>query len=231
MNMGAQADRFQVLIRDRDAKFTAAFDYVFTADGIRVVRTPVRAPKANAYAERRVRTVRTECLDWIPIRNRRHLERVLAVVRLALLMRPAAGRLTAGDRVSSRSSLDFHPSRSRARSRAHTRCRQPTHPISSERNKLLVCGRREPTFVVVLARSVVVAHSKQPVAEQRVEEHPASDAESSGGEGTPPGCRNEPESDPVGPDPGPARRRARRGRRRPRFTRRRGRCARRRCAR
>ena len=65
--------------RDRDTKFTAAFDHVFTADGIRVVRTPVRAPKANAYAERWVRTVRTECLDWLLIRNRRHLERVLAV--------------------------------------------------------------------------------------------------------------------------------------------------------
>jgi putative transposase len=79
MEMGEQADRFQILIRDRDAKFTAAFDHVFAADGIRVVRTPVRAPKANAYAERWVRTVRTECLDWLLIRNRRHLERVLAV--------------------------------------------------------------------------------------------------------------------------------------------------------
>jgi len=79
MSMGEQAGRFDLLIRDRDAKFTAAFDHVFTADGIRVVRTPVRAPKANAYAERWVRTVRTECLDWLLIRNRRHLERVLAV--------------------------------------------------------------------------------------------------------------------------------------------------------
>jgi putative transposase len=41
---------------------TAAFDHVFTAEGIQLVRTPVRAPKANAYAERWVRTVRTECL-------------------------------------------------------------------------------------------------------------------------------------------------------------------------
>ena len=79
MNMGAHADRIQVLIRDRDAKFTAVFDHVFAADGIRVVRTPVRAPKANAYAERWVRTVRTECLDWLLIRNHRHLEHVLAV--------------------------------------------------------------------------------------------------------------------------------------------------------
>ena len=79
MDMGAQADRFRLLIRDRDACVTAAFDHVFTAEGIRVVRTPVRAPKANAYAERWVRTVRTECLDWLLIRNRRHLERILAV--------------------------------------------------------------------------------------------------------------------------------------------------------
>ena len=79
MGMGAHASRFHVLIRDRDAKFTAAFDDVFAADGIRVVRTPVRAPKANAHAERWIRTVRTECLDWLLIRNRRRLERVLAV--------------------------------------------------------------------------------------------------------------------------------------------------------
>ena len=79
MEMGEPVGRFQLLIRDRDAMFTAAFDHVFTADGIQVIRTPVRAPKANAYAERWVRTVRTECLDWLLIRNRRHLERVLAV--------------------------------------------------------------------------------------------------------------------------------------------------------
>ena len=51
MDMGDLTGRFQLLIRDRDAKFTAAFDRVFAADGIRIVRTPVRAPKANAYAE------------------------------------------------------------------------------------------------------------------------------------------------------------------------------------
>jgi putative transposase len=79
MDMDAHVGRFQLLIRDRDAKFTAAFDNVFTTEGIRVIRTPVRAPKANAYAERWVRTVRTECLDWLLIRNRRHLEHVLAV--------------------------------------------------------------------------------------------------------------------------------------------------------
>jgi putative transposase len=79
MEMGEHAGRFRLLIRDRDEKFTAAFDHVFAADGIRVLRTPMRAPKANAYAERWVRTVRTECLDWLLIRSRRHLERVYAI--------------------------------------------------------------------------------------------------------------------------------------------------------
>ena len=67
------------LIRDRDSKYTGAFDDVFGSGGIRVVKTPVRAPQANAIAERFVRTVRAECLDWLLIVNRRHLERVLGV--------------------------------------------------------------------------------------------------------------------------------------------------------
>jgi transposase InsO family protein len=65
------------LIRDNDAKFSDAFDEVFTAEGVKVIRTPVEAPKANAIAERFVGTVRRECLDWILIANRGHLERVL----------------------------------------------------------------------------------------------------------------------------------------------------------
>jgi putative transposase len=67
------------LVRDRDSKFTRAFDEVFWSEAVRVLRTPVRAPRANAYAERWVRTVRTECLDWLLILNRTHLERVLQV--------------------------------------------------------------------------------------------------------------------------------------------------------
>src|SRR6266536_2217534 len=62
--------RVRFLIRDRDS------DQVFRSEGNRVVKTPVRAPKANAIAERFVRTVRAECLDWLLILNRRHLERV-----------------------------------------------------------------------------------------------------------------------------------------------------------
>jgi putative transposase len=71
----ATAPRF--LIRDRDSKFTRAFDDVFASDGTKVIKTPIQAPNANAVAERWVRTVRQECLDWVLIWGRRHLERVL----------------------------------------------------------------------------------------------------------------------------------------------------------
>jgi transposase InsO family protein len=67
----------RVLIRDRDSKYSCRFDDVFGSEGIRIVKTPVRAPSANAIAERFVRTVRSECLDWLLIVNQRHLDRVL----------------------------------------------------------------------------------------------------------------------------------------------------------
>jgi putative transposase len=72
-------ERMQFLIRDRDSKYSGPFDEVLRSEQVRIVRTPVRAPKANAIAERFVRTVRSECLDWLLILNRRHLERVLRV--------------------------------------------------------------------------------------------------------------------------------------------------------
>jgi transposase InsO family protein len=67
MDLGDRSTRFRFLIRDRDSKFTAAFDAVFTGADIRIIRTPVRAPRANDFAERWIGTLLRECLDHILI--------------------------------------------------------------------------------------------------------------------------------------------------------------------
>ncbi len=67
------------LIRDRDSKFSRAFDEIFRTEGVEIIRTPYRAPNANAFAERWVGTVRRDCLDWLLITSRGQLERVLCV--------------------------------------------------------------------------------------------------------------------------------------------------------
>jgi transposase InsO family protein len=77
MNPESQADGLKFLIRDRDAKFTAAFDAVFTAAGVRIIPTPVRAPRANAIAERWNASARRECPDRMLITGERHLRPVL----------------------------------------------------------------------------------------------------------------------------------------------------------
>ena len=74
--LAERTEPMRFLIRDRDQKFTELFDGVFQSKGIEIVRTPFRAPQANAVAER---FVRTECLDWLLILNHQHFERTLEV--------------------------------------------------------------------------------------------------------------------------------------------------------
>jgi putative transposase len=69
---------FRFLIHDRDSKFTAAFDEVFRTDGIEIIKSPIRAPRANAVAERWIKSARTELLDWVLIFGERHLKATLS---------------------------------------------------------------------------------------------------------------------------------------------------------
>jgi putative transposase len=78
LSMADELDGVCFLIRDRDSKYTASFDEVFRTEGARVLKTPVRAPKANAFAERFVRTIRAEVFDLVLVTGRRHLIKVLS---------------------------------------------------------------------------------------------------------------------------------------------------------
>ena len=124
MDLDEHANRFRFIIRDRDAKFSAAFDTVFSAAGVQVLKTPPRAPKANAYAERRVPTVRTECVDWILVWNPRHLQRVLTeYLRHYNTARPTAAS-------TSRSPSQRRPRRSKNFAASNA----PTYSVDSSTN-------------------------------------------------------------------------------------------------
>jgi transposase InsO family protein len=101
MALDGRAPVVRFLIRDRDTKFSGSFDAALRSGGMRVIRTPVRAPNANAYAERVIETMRAECLDWTLILGRGHLDRTLRTYgehynrqrpHRAAGLAPAAGR-------------------------------------------------------------------------------------------------------------------------------------------
>ena len=95
MQLDDEGVRPRFLIRDRDSKFTRDFDEVFRSEGIRVIKAPVRAPKARAHAERWVGSVRRECLDRLLILGRRHLAARARDLHAALQRAPAAPRARA----------------------------------------------------------------------------------------------------------------------------------------
>jgi putative transposase len=77
MDLGERAARFKFLIRDRDSKFTAEFDQVLADIGVRIIKTPVRSPRANSFAERYAGTLWRECLGHLLIYSEQHLRQIL----------------------------------------------------------------------------------------------------------------------------------------------------------
>ncbi len=125
MDLDDRADRFRFLIRDRDSKFTAAFDAVFTGADIRIIRTPVRAPRANAIVERFIGTLRRECLDHLliwhppPHRSAAGVRRALQRASSA----PRAASATACGWHSATLRSDYPAATARPAQRSHPRVR------------------------------------------------------------------------------------------------------------
>lgn len=107
--VGERVDGFRFLVRDRDRKFSGSFDAVFAAAAIAVLRSPPRAPKANAYAERWVSTIRRECLDRMLIFNERQLVRVLTEYEVHYNVHRRIARLSNAHRRSLAPNCDLSP--------------------------------------------------------------------------------------------------------------------------
>jgi putative transposase len=122
MQLSDEYVRPRFLVRDRDSKFTREFDEVFRSERIRVIKAPVRAPKARAHAERWVGSVRRECLDRLLILGRRHLHHVLATYtrhynehrpHRALAQQPPLGEHSPRDAPSTAEVIDLDHGRRR----------------------------------------------------------------------------------------------------------------------
>ena len=78
LELGERAGQFEFLVRDRDRKYTTAFDEVLAGNGVRIIKTPIRSPRANSFAERYVGTLRRECPGHLLIHGEQHLRQILA---------------------------------------------------------------------------------------------------------------------------------------------------------